>query len=154
MGIDLVQRAAYKTIELTEEVLQAEDDLTEADAPAREVAEANDGAICGIDTETSEQIRQLYDTFAVNVDELTSMIEGTLADFRSDLISLVELTEDVDSSLDSADIIFYILIPVSVIIIVLVLAMLAGVVFASLGKSNCFTKCMQVSFARGGRSVS
>ncbi|KAL9178595.1 hypothetical protein ACHAXT_001933 [Thalassiosira profunda] len=143
VGIDLVQRAAYKTIELTEEVLQAEDDLTEADASAREVAEANEGSICGIDTETSEQIRKLYDTFAVNVDELTSMIEGTLADFRSDLISLVELTEDVDSSLDSADIIFYILIPVSVIIIVLVLAMLAGVVFASLGKSNCFTKCMQ-----------
>lgn len=139
-GIDLVQTAAYKTIELTDGLLLAERDLDDEMEPSREVAaEREDGSICGLDSELSVSIRNVYDELSTNVDEFKGMLEGSLASFGDDLRSLVSLTEEIDSSLDQADIFFYILIAISVIIIGLIAAMLVGVFFAWKGINNCFT---------------
>ena len=75
------------------------------------------GEICGLDSETSNQIRLAYDEFTTNVDELTDMLDGTLEGFSDDLRSLISLTQNIDDSLDTADIFFYILIAISVVII-------------------------------------
>mmetsp|Transcript_32560 Transcript_32560/g.60154 ORF Transcript_32560/g.60154 Transcript_32560/m.60154 type:complete len:363 (+) Transcript_32560:105-1193(+) len=142
LGIDLVQTAALKTIALTENVLMAEDDIEQEMKPTREVVQSS-GQICGLDTELSTQVRNAYDAFTTNVDSLRSMLDDSLESFGNDLRSLMVLTEKIDSGLDSADIFFYILISISIIIIGLILAMLAGAFFAWKGVSNCFTKYIQ-----------
>lgn len=142
-GIEFVQDAANKAISLTEDVLQAGDDMDSEMEPSREVSITNDGQICGLDTEASNKIREVYDALNANVVQLQDMLSGSLEDFGHDLRMLVKLTEDINDSLDSADAFFYCLIAISVIIIVLIVAMLVGVFFASKGISNCFTKLIQ-----------
>lgn len=140
-----MQDAANKAIALTEDVLQAGDEMESDMEPSREVSIENGGQICGLDTEVSNKIREGYDALNANVDQLKDMLSGSLEDFGHDLRMLVKLTEDVNNSLDSADIFFYCLIAISVIIISLIVAMLVGVFFACKGISNCFTKLIQVS---------
>jgi len=141
-GLELVQNAAYKGINLTEDILKQQDNMEEDLQPSQEVV-ANNGQICGLDSELSTQIRTVYNALITNVDELEKMIDGSLASFGDDLRSLVSLTEDIDNSLYTADIFLYILLAISIIIIVLIIAMLGGVFAAWKGISNCFTKCIQ-----------
>ena len=145
LGIDYVQDAANKAIKLTDEVLQAGTDIEDEMQPTREVKEQNDNQICGLDSDLSITIQDTYDNLSAGVDDLKDMLAGTLDSFGDDLKSLVSLTEDIENQLNNADIFFYILIAISVIIIGLVIAMLVGVLFAWKGISNCFTKLLQVS---------
>eukprot|EP00579_Thalassiosira_antarctica_P000100 CAMPEP_0201866550 /NCGR_PEP_ID=MMETSP0902-20130614/1093_1 /ASSEMBLY_ACC=CAM_ASM_000551 /TAXON_ID=420261 /ORGANISM="Thalassiosira antarctica, Strain CCMP982" /LENGTH=360 /DNA_ID=CAMNT_0048391539 /DNA_START=116 /DNA_END=1198 /DNA_ORIENTATION=+ len=142
LGIDLVQTAALKTIILAENVLQAESDIEQEMEPTREAVQSN-GQICGLDSDLSTQIRNVFEQFTTNVDQLRSMVDGSLESFSHDLRSLMALTEKIDSGLDSADIFLYILITISIIIIGLIFAMLVCVFFAWKGVSNCFTKYIQ-----------
>jgi hypothetical protein len=109
--------------------------------PTRESVDAG-GVVCGADSQTSAQIKEIYDQLVTQVDELKVLIEDNLANFGDDLRQLIKITEDVDSSLDSADIFFYILIAISCCIIGIILAMLVGVFFSAKGVSNCFTRCI------------
>jgi len=143
LGIDLVQTAARKTIDLTENVIQAEGDIEEELVPTAQVEQENNGEICGLNSEVSAQVRTVYVELTKNVDLLKEMVEGSLASFSHDLKNLITLTEKVDSGLDQADIFFYILITISVVLIGLIVAMLVGVFFAWKGVSNCVTKAMQ-----------
>jgi hypothetical protein len=65
-GIDLVQDAAYKGINLTEGLIIAEQDIKEELEPTQQVKDEN-GEICGLDSEISTQIRTAYDEFVVQV---------------------------------------------------------------------------------------
>lgn len=141
-GIDLVQVAAVKGIELTENVLQAGGDVEEEFKTSQNATDPSE-SICGLDSELSAQIRNLYGELSSNVDQLKIMLNGSLKSFGHDLQSLVTLTEEISSQLDKADIFLYILLAISIIIIVLIVAMLVGVFFACKGVSNCVTKCMQ-----------
>ena len=143
VGIDLVQVAAYKGISLTEGLMTGRDEINEDVESTEEVKEGNGGEICGLDTDISDQIRTVYDEFVVNVDELTDMLDGTLEGFTHDLTRLIELTQQVDDSLDQADIFFYILIAISAIIICIIMAMLVGVFMAYKGWQNCLTTCVK-----------
>lgn len=142
-GIDLVQAAAYKGINLAENVLAQGSRLEEERQPSQEVNESRGGNICGLDSEVSTQIRTGYDLLTSNIDEVTNMVDDQLQSFSHDLKSLVSLTEDINNSLDTADIFLYILVAISCIIIVLIVAMLVGVFFAWKGVSNCLTRCIQ-----------
>mmetsp|Transcript_10148 Transcript_10148/g.21980 ORF Transcript_10148/g.21980 Transcript_10148/m.21980 type:complete len:571 (+) Transcript_10148:153-1865(+) len=139
-GIDLVQSAAYKSIKLTDDVIQSQSNLEQEMEPTEEVVADQ---ICGLDEEKTEQLRSLYDAFVTKFDQLSAAIDGSLMDFNHDLRSLVALTEEIDSGLDAADAFFYVLIALSIIIIGLIVAMLVGVFFAWKDISNCFTKCIQ-----------
>lgn len=143
LGIDLVQTAAQKTIDLTQNIIQAESDIEEELVPTTQVQTENNGEICGLDSEISNQVRMVYVELTKNVDMLKEMVEGSLASFNHDLKNLITLTEKVDTGLDQADVFFYILITISVVLIGLIVAMLVGVFFAWKGVSNCFTKAMQ-----------
>lgn len=140
-----MQDAANKAIKLTDDVLQAGEDIDDEMQPTREVEEQNGNQICGLDSDFSITVQETYDNLSAGVDDLKGMLAGTLDSFGDDLRSLVSLTEDIENQLNSADIFFYILIAISVIIIGLVIAMLVGVLFAWKGISNCFTKLLQVS---------
>jgi len=133
-----------KGIELTENLLLDKEEIVEEVDTTEEVKdESESGEICGLDSETSNQIRLAYDEFTTNVDELTDMLDGTLEGFSDDLRSLISLTQNIDDSLDTADIFFYILITISVVIICIVAAMLAAVFFAIKGWENTFTRIIK-----------
>jgi len=138
-----VQDAAVKGIDLTENLLLDKEEIVEEVDTTEEVQEENGGEICGLDSETSNQIRLAYDEFTANVEELTDMLDGTLEGFSDDLRSLISLTQNIDDSLDTADIFFYILIAISVVIICIVAAMLAAVFFAIKGWENTFTRIIK-----------
>jgi hypothetical protein len=71
------------------------------------------------------------------------MLNGTLQGFTNDLQSLISLTQSIDDSLDSADIIFYVLVSISIILIGIIVAMLTGAFFAYKKWENFFTKCIK-----------
>jgi len=143
-GIDLTQVAAYKAIDLTNNVLKASDDVEQGIEEGQEVEEeAEAGQICGLDGEVAIQIQSAYSELETNVDQFKRMIEGNLQGFEKDLRSLVSLTESIDNSLDSANIVFAILIAISCVMIGLILVMLVGVVFSIYGVSNCLTCCIR-----------
>ena len=134
---------AFKGIDLTENLLLDKEEIVEEVDTTEEVQDENGGEICGLDSETSNQIRLAYDEFTTNVDELTDMLDDTLEGFSDDLRSLISLTQNIDDSLDTADIFFYILIAISVVIICIVAAMLAAVFFAIKGWENTFTRIIK-----------
>ena len=138
-GITLVQETAKTAIEITENILKADDDLNGGMKLEGTGVEPGQ-TICGTTTAVSEQIQIMYDDLQTQVDELTGMIRRTLSSFGSDLKDLITLTDEVESGLDSTNIFFYIMITISVIIVSLIVVMLAGVFFSAKGFSNCFTR--------------
>ena len=138
-GIILVQDTATTAIEVTDNVFKAQEDI--ATGMNLEGTGVESGqSICGATTAVSDQIQIIYNDLQAQVDELTSMVQGTLASFGTDLEELIALTEEMESSLDSANIFFYILIAISVIIVSLIVVMITGVFFSAKGHSNCFTR--------------
>ena len=142
-GIDLVQDAAYKGIRLTDDVIVQGTRLENERQPSQEATDSRGGEICGLDSEVSTQIRTMYTGLTSNIDQVTSTLDGQLGSFGNDLRSLVSLTEDINNSLDTADVFLFILVAISCIIIGLIIAMLVGVFFAWKGVSNCLTRCIQ-----------
>lgn len=134
-GIDLVQNAAGKAADLAENVMDAERNV---DSTVRA-----EGELCGLGEDLSADIRTGVITLQNTVGELAVKVDSTLDGFGEDLRSLVAITEELESQLDAADILFGVLIAISVIIIALVVAMLVGVIFAWRGVTNCLTKLLQ-----------
>lgn len=130
---------------MTDDLLNDADEINEELEPTQQTVDEK-GEICGLDTEVSTQIRNVYDEFVTSVDELTNMLDGTLDDFSSDLRRLISLTQSIDDSLDSADIVFYVLIAVSIVLICIILAMIASVILVWRGYGNCFTRCIRNAF--------
>lgn len=141
-GLDLTQAAAFKAIDLTNNVLKASDDVEQEIEEGQEV-EREAGQICGLDDEVAIQIQSAYSELETNVDQFKRMIEGSLKGFEKDLRSLVSLTESIDDSLDSANIVFVILIAISMLMIGLILAQLVGVLLSIFGISNWLTCCIR-----------
>ncbi|KAL7551454.1 hypothetical protein ACHAWF_014641 [Thalassiosira exigua] len=141
-GIDLVQDAANKAIRLTDFVIQDGEEVYQEAETYKQQSETG-GEICGLDGETSEKIRMAFDGMLAGIDKLKTLIDESLADFKRDLNQLISVTQDIDNNLDSADIVFYILIAISILLIGLIMAMIVGVYFACRGISNGFTKCIQ-----------
>eukprot|EP00581_Thalassiosira_minuscula_P014757 CAMPEP_0183720662 /NCGR_PEP_ID=MMETSP0737-20130205/13202_1 /TAXON_ID=385413 /ORGANISM="Thalassiosira miniscula, Strain CCMP1093" /LENGTH=593 /DNA_ID=CAMNT_0025950555 /DNA_START=49 /DNA_END=1830 /DNA_ORIENTATION=- len=141
-GIDLVQEVAYKTIKLSDEVIQSRSDIEKEMDPTREIVESSE-EICGLTAETTQLIRTAYLEFQEHFAKLTTMLDNSLENFNDDLKDLVALTEQIEYGLNSAEIFHIILILITVVIIVLIVAMQAGAFFAWKGNSNCFTRCIQ-----------
>lgn len=105
--------------------------------------ETSDDRICTLDEEVSVKIIEVYEGLTYSVKELRAMLGDSLGNLNSDLNRLLILTEDIDNSLEAANIFFAILIAISAVLLALVIAMIVGVFFAWKGLSNCFTKCIQ-----------
>ena len=142
-GIDLTQEAAFKAIYLTNNVLKASDDVEQGIEEGQEVEKEAGGQICGLDGEAAIQIQSAYSELETNVDQFKRMVEDDLSSFEKDLRSLVSLTESIDDSLDSANIVFVILIAISMAMIGLILAQLVGVLLSIFGISNWLTCCIR-----------
>ncbi len=96
--------------------------------------------ICNSTDPLASQINQIADELSTHIKDFGTRLRDEVSSFGDDMRELVALTQNVDDKLDEADIIFYVLIAISVIIVVIILAMLAGSFFAAKGVSNCFTK--------------
>ncbi|KAL7479709.1 hypothetical protein ACHAW6_005431 [Cyclotella cf. meneghiniana] len=141
-GINLIQETAYKAINVTDSVIQAKDDIDVEIQPSIDL-EAAGQPVCRVtNEELSTQIREAWALLVTNIQELKKLVEQNLGNFSDDLRRLIQLTEEIEDSLTSADIVFYILIAISIFIACFILIMLAEVVFASLNISNCFTRCI------------
>eukprot|EP00804_Cyclotella_cryptica_P028320 CCRYP_013192-RC/>CCRYP_013192-RC protein AED:0.03 eAED:0.03 QI:643/1/1/1/1/1/6/298/517 len=141
-GIDLIQETAYRAINVTDSVILIQDEIDAEVKPSIEL-EASGQPVCMVtNDELSTQIREAWAFLVSNIQDLKSLVEKNLGSFSDDLRRLIELTNEVEDSLTSADIVFYILIAISIFIIGFILVMLAEVVFASLGISNVCTRCI------------
>lgn len=88
------------------------------------------------------QIRETLTNISAAYNELSSMIDDSLANMSDDLRTLVGLIENLESSLYVTDIFFYIMIAVTCFLVFLVVAMMIGVWFSAKNVSNCFTRCI------------
>lgn len=140
--LQLIQETAYKAINVTDSVIQAKDDIDVEIQPSIDL-EAAGQPVCRVtNEELSTQIREAWALLVTSIQELKKLVEQNLGNFSDDLRRLIQLTEEIEDSLTSADIVFYILIAISIFITCFILIMLSEVVFASLNISNCFTRCI------------
>jgi len=77
------------------------------------------------------------------VKQLRTMLDGRLDGLASDLNTLLLITDDIDRTLEVADIFLAILIAISLVFLVLVLVMLVGAYLAYRGISNRITTCVR-----------
>ena len=59
---------------MTDDLLNDADEINEELEPTQQTVDEK-GEICGLDTEVSTQIRNVYDEFVTSVDELTNMLD-------------------------------------------------------------------------------
>jgi len=141
-GIDLVQDLAYRTINVTENVVIGEKDLQNEMDPFIEAENAGN-PVCGATAdEISTQIRAIWDGLVTGVQELRVLIDENLSTVSEDLQTVIDMTEDVKNSVSAAEVVFVVLVIVSVFIIAVICLMLGGVAFSVAGISNGFTKCI------------
>ena len=138
-GIDMVKNVCETTLELTANVTRAADDVEEQSHSKDTGGEP----ICGLDSESSTQIRSIYNELVANIDQLRSTVDEHLLSIDGDVLYVLNLMEDIENALHWADIFFYILVAITVVIITLIVAILTGACFAWKGVSNTFTKCIQ-----------
>ena len=146
-GIDQVQELCRMGINFTDSVFEVQDELEEgggAPAPPEDVNATSGGeGVCIPNEEVSAQIRETYLSLQDSVKQLRTMLDGRLDGLASDLNTLLLLTEDIDRTLEVANIFLAILISISLVFLVLVLSMLVGVYFAYRGISNRITTCVR-----------
>jgi hypothetical protein len=137
--LQLIQKVAHDAINVTDSVILAEQQLEAEIQPQVDSGES----LCRIDNdEISSQIRQAWSSLASGVSDLKGLVEDHLLTVSDDLRKLIEITEEVESQLDVANIVFYILLIISIFIICFIALMLVGVLFAAAGISNGFTCCI------------
>ena len=145
-GIVQVQELCRMGINYTDSVFEAQDELEEGGVAPPTTVDGNgtsDRGVCIPNEEVSAQIRETYRSLEDSVKQLRTMLDGRLDGLASDLNSLLLLTEDIDRTLEVANIFLAILIAISLVFLVLVLAMLVGVYFAYRGMSNRITTCVR-----------
>ncbi len=135
----MVKNVCETTLELTANVTKAADDVEKQSQPDDIEGEP----ICGLDSETSTQIRSVYNELVANIDQLRSTVDEHLVSINGDVSYVLSLMHDIEYALYWADIFFYVLIAITVVIISLIVAILTGAFFAWKGISNSFTKCIQ-----------
>lgn len=137
--LQLVQQTSYKAINLTDTLLEhqssLEEDYNVTKGNLHTIAE-----VCIADSPMAQQINTVFDQLSSQIYQLGDMIRGTLESFSGDLNELILLTEDIDKQSEKANIIFVVLMVISVILVSITLAMLVGVFFSIKGISNCFTR--------------
>ena len=138
-GIDMVQSVGKKTMQLTANVTKAANDVEEQSHPQ----DIGEEPICSLDSEVSTQIRTIYNELVANIDQLRSTLDERLLSIDGDVLYVLGLMDDIEHALYFADIFFYVLVAITVVIITLIVAMLGGAFFAWKGISNSFTKCIQ-----------
>ena len=106
-------------------------------------AENAGNPVCGATAdEISTQIRAIWDGLVTGVQELRVLIDENLSTVSEDLQTVIDMTEDVKNSVSAAEVVFVVLVIVSVFIIAVICLMLGGVAFSVAGISNGFTKCI------------
>jgi len=145
LAFQLVQSTAKLGIVISETIMKEKEEVNQGILETQAEAEAEDGStaeICGFDGDGANKIREAFTNLSVAYNELSSMIDESLANMSDDLRGLVELTESVESSMYSTDVFFYIMLAVTCFLAFLIVAMMIGVWFSAKNVSNCLTKCI------------
>lgn len=133
-----VQSTANSAIRLTEDVLKGKDELK------YDFEEMHNGLgenLCPgekpLARAIQKQIKEFYD---LQVKAIDKEVTNQLKLIESDMRTLVDITEQVDSSLEAASGFFYATVSVSVVVSVMILMFLVITYFSHKGVSNCWTK--------------
>lgn len=102
------------------------------------IAAENSGEpICRItNDEISNQIRETWALLVNNVQELRGLVADNLDTVSEDLQTLIDITEDIKSQITVADVVFWILVIVSIFIVCFIATMIGAVGLAMAGISN------------------
>jgi hypothetical protein len=93
--------------------------------------------ICRItNDEISNQIRETWALLVNNVQELRGLVADNLDTVSEDLQTLIDITEDIKSQITVADVVFWILVIVSIFIVCFIATMIGAVGLAMAGISN------------------
>lgn len=132
----MIQDVAYGAINVTDNVILAENQLNNELDPF--IATENAGEpFCGVtNDELSSKIRETWTLLVSSVQDLKGLVAENLDTVSDDLQTVIDITEDVKSTLTVADVVFWILIFVSIFIVSLIAVMIGGVVLAMSGISN------------------
>jgi hypothetical protein len=134
--LQLIQDVAYGAINVTDSVILADADLQNEMNPF--IAAENAGEpICGItNDEISNQIRDTWALLVSSVQELKGLVADNLDTVSEDIQTVIDITEDVKNKITVADVVFWILVIVSIFIVCFIATMLGAVVLAMAGISN------------------
>ena len=139
--MQLIQDVAYGAINVTDNLILSENQINAELDPF--TANTTNEPICRVtDNELSSQIRDVWSNLVTSVSEMRTLIDDNLGMVSEDLETLIQITEDVKNQLTVADIVFWILIIVSIFIICLIAIMIGSTVLAAAGISNLCTKCI------------
>jgi hypothetical protein len=106
-------------------------------------SEAAGEPFCRItNSEVSTQIRETWSLLVTSIQDIKTLIADNLDTVSEDLQLVVDITEDIKNSLTAADIVFWILIVISIFIICFIVVMIGSVLLATAGISNFCTKCI------------
>lgn len=93
--------------------------------------------ICRItNDEISNQIRDIWALLVSSVQELKGLVADNLDMVSEDIQKVIDITEDVKNKITVADVVFWILVIVSIFIVCFIATMLGTVVLAMAGISN------------------
>lgn len=93
--------------------------------------------ICRItNDEISNQIRETWALLVNNVQELRGLVADNLDTVSEDLQTLIDITEDIKRQITVADVVFWILVIVSIFIVCFIATMIGAVGLAMAGISN------------------
>lgn len=132
----MIQDVAYGAINVTENVISAENQLSNEVDPLIAAENAGEPFCRVTDDDLSNQIRETWSLLVTSVQELTDLVSDNLNLVSEDLQTVIDLTEDVKNTLTVADVVFWILIVVSIFIVSFIAVMLGAVALAIAGISN------------------
>lgn len=136
-GLDLVQQTAYQAIKLTEDV---KNDKNELLTDFNKTKTATAGHFCNGDGTHAQAIREHFDTLLTEIHDLNDMVDANVDNFQHDLTKVITMAQDVDESLYSADVFFYVALVITVVVQVLIVSMLVVMIFSARGVTNCCTR--------------
>ena len=136
-GLELIQQTSYKAINITETVIDDKDRLVQGFS---ETEEDLGGTFCHGNDQIATTINDYVDEFSSQIQELSKMVNDNLSSFSNDLREVISITEDVDDGLDNADIIFYVALSISIIVLLLIVSMLVVTYFSAKNVTNCCTR--------------
>ena len=136
-GLELIQQTSYKAINITETVIDDKDRLVQGFS---ETQEDLGGTFCNGNDQIATTINDYVDEFSSQIQELSKMVNDNLSSFSNDLREVISITEDVDDGLDNADIIFYVALSISIIVLLLIVSMLVVTYFSAKNVTNCCTR--------------
>lgn len=122
-GLELIQQTSYKAINITETVIDDKDRLVQGFS---ETEEDLGGTFCHGNDQIATTINDYVDEFSSQIQELSKMVNDNLSSFSN--------------GLDNADIIFYVALCISIILLLLIVGMLIVTYFSAKNVTNCCTR--------------